>query len=172
MQLLRMTQANEGRTCVQDNKIVLFVLDRGTSCKAALDQSFKLEQRISIDAGTNQYLECSAVTRRSGLTDVSSLSYILDAVHDANMEEEFSLLSLDLRALVTNDGLRVDHFGSFDRMICMETAAPEAILDHIRDAGAAQLPFVRVEISEENCQGVSRRVQDQQWPTFQVAERF
>lgn len=172
MQVLHFTRTNGGRTCFKAGRTILYVPTSESRCVDYPALSFREGVPVDLDGGYSNWLECSAITGPSGLSGAPSLSYILNEEHTSDMQSEFSTLYLDIQALVTNDGLQVNHVGMLTRVICMEAAAPAAVAAHIRDAGVVQLPFVRPEISAETCETVSRRVQNHQWPTAYVSATY
>ncbi len=135
-----------------------------SSCKDFPQISFINGELMGLEEGTAEYLGCFAVTGVSGAANVPSLSYVIDENATEEMRFEFATLYLDMLALVSNDGLQVEHIGKSGRIICMEAAKPSDVLSHMQSAGLVTLPYVRTEFSEERCAAVSQRVQNRQWP--------
>lgn len=170
MQILRFTQDHGGRTCVQAGRTTLYIPTRDVNCKDFPQIKFINGDLISLEEGTSEFFSCSASTRISGSANVPSLFYVIDENAPSEIKHDFLLVALDIGALVTNDGLQVEHFGMFGRIICMETGTPEAVIAHMQAAGVVKLPYVATEVSEETCQAVSQRVQNLQWPINRANE--
>lgn len=164
LQILRFTQIHGGRTCAHAGRTMLYVPTNESSCKDFPQISFINGELMGLEEGTAEYLGCFAVTGVSGAANVPSLSYVIDENATEEMRFEFATLYLDMLALVSNDGLQVEHIGKSGRIICMEAAKPSDVLSHMQSAGLVTLPYVRTEFSEERCAAVSQRVQNRQWP--------
>lgn len=167
--LLELSVEKGGRTCFHDQKKLLF-LPSNDRRKCDDVQHFGSGRPLDERTATDQFISCSAISTPSAAYAGAGVIYFLMMDNSRTDDSEMVKMSMDVRALATNDGLRAYHVGFYSRMLCIETDDIEDVIEHLNKMIDSPMdPAIKmVRAPMKSCEAVSEETGNGSWPVFSI----
>jgi hypothetical protein len=156
MRLFRITTAGGGRTCFSNGRVIVIIPKVPSGCLQLVQGEYDILTVVSQFDAESEYTRCSALSLDADVTHNPAIVFTRsngsDEVNDAFMD-----FSMDLGALISNDGLQVTYFSPGGTETCLEGPDIDRVRQHIKSSQIVDPAHIREFVSPQGCDRSERK---------------
>ncbi len=149
--LFEITTQGGGRTCYSGRHVVVIMPKGIAPCEALLPVTYERVDIVTPMAAETEYVRCSALSADSTHAIQSAIVFTKSRDNDQDVADAFLDFSLDLAALISNDGLPATYYYAGGGEICVESAHLDRVREQIREFQIVDPDHIREVLRPEGC---------------------
>ena len=151
MRLFAVTTQGGGRTCYSTDRVILIVPKPASGCLQLGQHEYDNVRVVPRLEAEGEYVRCSALSLDVEAPKNPALIFTRSNNEDEEINDAFIDFSLDLGALISNDGLPATYYLPGGPEICIEGPNLEELRRHIRASQIVDPAHIHESVRPEGC---------------------